>query len=88
MNKLFSMFLTSLQVSSPNLKEDFDKLEQLKHDLKRVEERIATAEKNYDLNKAAELKYGIGADILKDIEKVRNDIKNKVVTALNQTLDS
>lgn len=88
MSQLFSQFLTNLQTSSFKLKEDFNKLEKLKNELKMVEERITVAQKDYDLNKAAELKFGIYTDIARDIEKVQNDIKARTMQTLNQILGS
>ena len=41
-----------------NEKDAISKVQKLREDLERVNSEIEMAERNYDLNKAAELKYG------------------------------
>ncbi len=47
-----------MQARWENEKEDVGKLQKLREDMERTGAEIAKAERNYDLNRAAELKYG------------------------------
>jgi len=55
-------------------KEQLSKLRDLKSEIEEVKFEIETAERNYDLNRAAELKYGK----LIQLEKELDELKNKM----------
>ena len=56
-----------------NEKESIHKVRQLREQIEQVNADIQLAERNYDLNKAAELKYGKLPELQKQLETAEND---------------
>ena len=52
-----------------NEKEAIDKVSKLREEIEKVNSEIEKAERNYELNKAAELKYGKLPELQKELEK-------------------
>ena len=57
---------------------ELDKIEILEKAIEETTKKVREAERAYDLNRAAELKYGIGSDYNKELETLKLDIINKV----------
>ena len=57
-----------MNIKWQNEKQDIDKVQKLKEELEKINGEIEKAERSYDLNKAAELKYGKLPSIEKQIE--------------------
>jgi ATP-dependent Clp protease ATP-binding subunit ClpB len=58
-------------------KEDMDRLQGLKEEMDRVNMEIQQAEREYDLNRAAELKYGTLLDLQKQLKQVEKQLEQK-----------
>ncbi|MDO5022192.1 MAG: ATP-dependent chaperone ClpB [Eubacteriales bacterium] len=56
-----------------NEKQDIGKVQKLREDIENVNAQIAAAERNYDLNKAAELKYGELPKLKQELERLEED---------------
>ncbi len=56
-----------------NEKQDIGKVQKLREDIEKVNAEITSAERNYDLNKAAELKYGELPKLKQELEKLEED---------------
>ena len=48
----------------------------IREEIENVNQEIQLAERNYDLNKAAELKYGRLPELKKQLEAFENNVKN------------
>lgn len=57
---------------------ELDKIEILEKAIEETMKKVGEAEEASDLNRAVELKYGIGEDYNKELEAIRLDIVNKV----------
>ncbi len=62
--------------------KEFRTLEELQYTFNSVDAEIAQAEKNYDLNKLAEFKYGIVPDLQNKIATLEDEIKIKATQYL------
>lgn len=83
--------LTNLQKELANLKEQFnsakatwdaekasvEKVQKLKEELENVQTEIQIAQRNYDLNKAAELQYGKLPKLQKQLEEEEEKVKQE-----------
>lgn len=58
-------------------KEYINEIRQVKENIKQTQAEIQTAERNIDLQKAAELKYGKLHELNKKLEKIEEDIASK-----------
>lgn len=58
-------------------KSSVDRVSKLKEEIDRVAHEIELAERSYDLNKAAELKYGRKPELEKELEQLITDNENK-----------
>ena len=67
----------SMKAKWENEKEAIGKVQKLREELERVNVEIERAERNYELNKAAELKYGKLPELQKQLEEEENK-ENKV----------
>lgn len=56
-----------------NEKQEIGKVQKLREEIEKVNAEIASAERNYDLNKAAELKYGELPKLKQELEKLEED---------------
>lgn len=59
----------SMKAKWENEKEAIDKVSKLREEIEKVNSQIEQAERNYELNKAAELKYGKLPELQKELEK-------------------
>lgn len=57
-------------------KDIITKIQSIKEEIDRVNLEIQQAERNYDLNRAAELKYGKLTDLHRQLETVENELAN------------
>jgi ATP-dependent Clp protease ATP-binding subunit ClpB len=57
-------------------REDMDKVQRLRGEIDRVNIEIQQAERDYDLNKAAELKYGTVLDLQKQLQEAEQELNN------------
>jgi len=60
-----------------NEKNNISKVRQLQEEIEQVNNKIEEAERTYDLNKAAELKYSILPNLLKELEKEEKYAESK-----------
>ena len=67
-------------------KDDINKVQKIKEELEKVGAEIEKAERNYDLNKAAELKYGKLPALQKQLEEAEKDVDNAPKTLLRDTV--
>jgi ATP-dependent Clp protease ATP-binding subunit ClpB len=63
-------------------REDMDKVQRLRSEIDRVNIEIQQAERDYDLNKAAELKYGTVLELQKQLQEAENDLNNSNVNRM------
>ncbi|MCH4886095.1 ATP-dependent chaperone ClpB [Acidaminobacter sp. JC074] len=70
-----------------NEKESVDEINRLKEKLENLQYEIEKAERNYDLNKAAELKYGQLPVLEKSLEDLQNAPKNNQLIREAVTVD-
>lgn len=56
-------------------------LQAIKGEMERVNLEIQSAEREYDLNRAAELKYGVLAGLQKQLQKAEDDLRQQVCEA-------
>lgn len=59
-------------------KDDMDKLQSAKEEIDRVNLEVQAAERDYDLNRAAELKYGTLLELQKQLTKAEEALQQKV----------
>ena len=59
----------SMKAKWENEKEAIGKVQKLREDIERINSEIEQAERNYELNRAAELKYGKLPELQKELEK-------------------
>lgn len=59
-------------------RQDMLKLQSTKEEIERVNLEVQAAERDYDLNRAAELKYGTLLELQKAIEKAEQALASKV----------
>lgn len=53
-------------------------LQEIKAEMDRVNLEIQNAEREYDLNRAAELKYGVLVGLQKQLAKMEDDLRQQV----------
>ncbi len=58
-------------------KEEIQKIRRVREEIESVKHEIEIAERNYDLNKAAELKYGKLQELERELEKLQEEISKK-----------
>ncbi len=58
-------------------KEVLDRRKTVKEEIDRIKVEIENAERNYDLNRAAELKYGKLSDLQKELEKTQSELEER-----------
>ncbi len=66
----------SLKVKWENEKTDINKLHDLRSEIEDVKSKIEIAERNYDLNQAAQLKYGKLPELQKALEEEETKLEN------------
>ena len=59
-------------------KEDMDKLQSTKEEIDRVNLEVQAAEREYDLNRAAELKYGTLLELQKQLQQAEDALQRQV----------
>ncbi len=75
-----------MNIKWQNEKQDIDKVQKLKEELEKINGEIEKAERSYDLNKAAELKYGKLPSIEKQIETAEKEIELNPKVLLRDTI--
>ena len=68
-------------------KLEINKVQTLREELEKVNEEIERCEREYNLNKAAELKYGKLPELKKELEKVEETTQNKTTLLRNEVSD-
>lgn len=63
-------------------REDMDKVQRLRSEIDRVNIEIQQAERDYDLNKAAELKYGTVLELQKQLQEAETELNNANVNRM------
>ena len=74
--------LTSQKAKWTNEKSAVLKVQKLREDIENIHKDIATAQQNYDLNKAAELQYGRLPAMLKELELAEAEANSRKEDAL------
>lgn len=62
-------------------KDDMERLQSVKEEIDRVNLEIQGAERDYDLNRAAELKYGTLMDLQKQLKGAEDALEKQVSKA-------
>ena len=63
-------------------KDDMERLQSIKEEIDRVNLEIQGAERDYDLNRAAELKYGTLLDLQKQLKEAEQALAQQVGASL------
>ena len=77
---------SSMKAQWDNEKKSVDKLVKLREEIDAVNSQIQEAQQNYDLNKAAELMYGRLPQLEQQLEAEENQIKNKDMTLVHESV--
>ena len=77
---------SSMKAQWDNEKKSVDKLVKLREEIDAVNSQIQEAQQNYDLNKAAELMYGRLPQLEQQLETEENQIKNKDMTLVHESV--
>ncbi len=72
----------SMKAKWENEKAEIGVVQKLREEIEKVNSEIESAERNYELNKAAELKYGKLPDLQKKLEKAEADYEVNMETGL------
>ncbi len=72
----------SMKAKWENEKAEIVVVQKLREEIEKVNSEIESAERNYELNKAAELKYGKLPDLQKKLEKAEADYERNMETGL------
>ncbi len=75
------------QAQWDNEKADLERVRKLKEELGACNNEIQTAERNYDLNRAAELKYGKLPELTRRIEQAEEELRSKGHSMVHETVD-
>ena len=67
----------SMKAKWENEKKSIEKVQKLREEIEKVNSEIEKAERNYELNKAAELKYGKLPELQKELEKEDEEVESK-----------
>jgi ATP-dependent Clp protease ATP-binding subunit ClpB len=69
-----------------NEKADVEKVQKLREELEGLNKEIELAQRNYDLNKAAELQYGRKPQLEKELEAEEEKVKNRDMSLVHQNV--
>ena len=69
-----------------NEKNSVEKLQKLREEIEDLNKQIQKAQRNYDLNKAAELQYGRLPELLKQLEAEEEKIKNQDLSLVHESV--
>ncbi|MBR3697328.1 MAG: ATP-dependent chaperone ClpB [Clostridia bacterium] len=72
----------SMKAKWENEKEAISKVSKLREEIEKVNSQIEQAERNYELNKAAELKYGKLPELQKELEREEEESEKKKESGL------
>ena len=72
----------SMKAKWENEKEAINKVSKLREEIEKVNSQIEQAERNYELNKAAELKYGKLPELQKELEKEEEESEKQKESGL------
>ena len=67
----------SMKAKWENEKQSIEKVQKLREEIEKTNTEIEKAERNYDLNKVAELRYGKLPELQKELEKEETEENNK-----------
>lgn len=67
-------------------KEEMQRLQSIKNEIDRVNLEIQSAERDYDLNRAAELKYGTVLQLQKQLKEAEEALEKEAVRLCNSCL--
>ena len=67
----------SMKAKWENEKQSIEKVQKLREEIEKTNAEIENAERNYDLNKVAELRYGKLPELQKDLEREEAEENNK-----------
>ena len=67
----------SMKAKWENEKQSIEKVQKLREEIEKTNAEIESAERNYDLNKVAELRYGKLPELQKDLEREEAEENNK-----------
>ena len=67
----------SMKAKWENEKQSIEKVQKLREEIEKTNAEIEKAERNYDLNKVAELRYGKLPELQKELEKEETEENNK-----------
>ena len=70
--------LQSLTEAWEGERAEMKQLQEIKAEMDRVNLEIQNAEREYDLNRAAELKYGTLVGLQKQLQKMEDDLRKQV----------
>ena len=70
-----------------NEKADLERVRKLKEELGACNNEIQAAERDYDLNRAAELKYGKLPELTRQIEQAEEELRGKGHSMVHETVD-
>ena len=66
-------------------KEEMQRLQSIKNEIDRVNLEIQSAERDYDLNRAAELKYGTVLQLQKQLKEAEEALEKEAVRPLHKS---
>lgn len=76
----------SRKVQWENEKSSVEKLQKIREDIESVNKQIQLAQRNYDLEKAAELQYGRLPELEKQLEIEEKSVKDKELSLLRESV--
>ncbi|SES10259.1 ATP-dependent chaperone ClpB [Lachnobacterium bovis] len=74
------------KVQWDNEKNALDKVHKLREKLENTKKEIANAQQKYDLNKAAELQYGVLPQLEKELESEEENLKGKDLSLVHESV--
>jgi ATP-dependent Clp protease ATP-binding subunit ClpB len=69
-----------------NEKNSLEKVHKLREKLESTKKEITNAQQNYDLNKAAELQYGVLPQLQKELDEEEEKLKNKDLSLVHESV--
>lgn len=69
-----------------NEKNSLEKVHKLREKLESTKKEITNAQQNYDLNKAAELQYGVLPQLQKELDEEEERLKNKDLSLVHESV--
>ena len=79
--------LQSKKAQWDNERKAVEKVQKLREELESLNKEIELAERNYDLNKAAELQYGKKPELERQLEEEEELVRNREMSLLHEKVD-